>query len=156
MHLLDCLAVLPYLPEMATLADIGSGAGLPALVIAIMRPQTEVYAVESNNKKTAFIRQAASALQLSNVAVVSERVELWQPEQKLDGIISRAMAAPQTLLDLTAHLGGTQTQWLMMCGHMPSVCDIEQFVVDKQISVSVPLLNATRSLLVMVKGDDDG
>lgn len=155
-HVLDCLAVLPHLPEAEALADIGSGAGLPALIIAIMRPQTRVYAVESNNKKSAFIRQVTTALNLPNVTVVSERVEHWQPQQKLDCIISRAMAAPKMLLDLTAHLGGVQTQWLMMCGHMPHDSESEDFVVDKKISVSVPLLNAKRSLLVMVKGENNG
>ncbi|MBV7433966.1 16S rRNA (guanine(527)-N(7))-methyltransferase RsmG [Cardiobacteriaceae bacterium TAE3-ERU3] len=154
-HLLDCLAVLPHLPDVKTLADIGSGAGLPALIIAIMRPEMIVYAVESNNKKSAFIRQVATALHLSNVKVVSERVESWLPEQAINCVISRAMAAPQMLLDLTAHLGDAQTQWLMMCGHMPQDAETKRFVVKKKISVKVPMLDATRSLLVMVKEDDD-
>lgn len=155
-HLLDCLAVLPYLPDAETLADIGSGAGLPALIVAIMRPEMNVYAVESNHKKTAFIRQAATALGLSNVQAVSDRVEQWQPGQKVDCVISRAMAAPQMLLDLTEHLGHDQTQWLMMCGHVPQVVGIEQFTVDKQVSINVPLLDAVRTLLVMVKGEENG
>ena len=154
-HLLDCLAILPHLPDVKTLADIGSGAGLPALIIAIMRPEMTVYAVESNNKKSAFIRQAATALHLPNVTVVSERVESWQPEQPVNCIISRAMAAPQMLLDLTAHLGNAQTRWLMMCGHMPQDAETEQFVVEKKIAVDVPMLDATRSLLVMAKGEND-
>ena len=154
-HLLDCLAILPHLPDVKTLADIGSGAGLPALIIAIMRPEMTVYAVESNNKKSVFIRHAATALHLPNVMVVSERVESWQPEQAVNCIISRAMAAPQMLLDLTAHLGNAQTRWLMMCGHMPQDAETEQFVVEKKIAVDVPMLDATRSLLVMAKGEND-
>ena len=59
-HVLDCLAVLPYIEDAATLADIGSGAGLPALMLAIMRPQLVVTALESNGKKAAFIREAVS------------------------------------------------------------------------------------------------
>ena len=103
-HVLDCLAVLPYIEDAATLADIGSGAGLPALMLAIMRPQLAVTALESNGKKAAFIREAVRVLALANVQVVAQRVEDWQaPPQAV--IISRALAAADRFIALTAHLG---------------------------------------------------
>ena len=93
-HILDSLALLPFVgEECRTLADVGSGAGLPALMMAIMRPQMQVYAVEASRKKCAFIRQAAIALQLERVTVVNQRVENWQPQAAMDVIISRAMAS---------------------------------------------------------------
>ena len=153
-HLLDCLAVMPYINRQGSLADIGSGAGLPALVIAIMRPELKVFAVESSNKKAAFIRQAVLALKLSNVEVVCRRVEDWKPAQKMDVIISRALAVPLALLDLTAHLGAEHCQWLMMCGHKPSIEGIAAFSVREEIAITVPLLNAVRTLIVIVKGGE--
>ena len=99
-HVLDCLAVLPYIEDAATLADIGSGAGLPALMLAIMRPQLAVTALESNGKKAAFIREAVRVLALANVQVVAQRVEDWQaPPQAV--IISRALAAADRVLIIT-------------------------------------------------------
>lgn len=155
LHLLDCLAVMPYLPQVEQLADIGSGAGLPAVVVAIMRPQTTVFAVESSHKKAAFIRQVAAVLGLDNLQVINERVEKWQPDSAMDLVISRAMAAPEMLLSLTAHLGKRKTSWVMMCGHPPSLSAIDGFYLHEQIPVSVPLLDATRTLLIMVGEDEN-
>lgn len=148
-HLLDCLAVVPYIPLCKDLADIGSGAGLPALVIAIMKPQIQVIAVESNHKKTAFMRHAVATLGLANVSVVSARVEQWQPENAPDVVISRALAAPQQLLELTGHLGHAETRWLLMCGHAPDTPLQKGFIVLEKHKITVPLLAAARSLLVI-------
>ena len=145
-HVLDCLAVLPYIEDAATLADIGSGAGLPALMLAIMRPQLAVTALESNGKKAAFIREAARALALANVQVVAQRVEDWQaPPQAV--IISRALAAADHFIALTAHLGDANSRWLLMKGRETETLTVPGFAIHALHPLSVPLLAGERTLL---------
>ena len=145
-HVLDCLAVLPYIEDAATLADIGSGAGLPALMLAIMRPQLAVTALESNGKKAAFIREAARALALANVQVVAQRVEDWQaPPQAV--IISRALAAADRFIALTAHLGDANSRWLLMKGREAETLTVSGFAIHAVYPLAVPLLAGERTLL---------
>ena len=145
-HVLDCLAVLPYIEDAATLADIGSGAGLPALMLAIMRPQLAVTALESNGKKAAFIREAVRVLALANVQVVAQRVEDWQaPPQAV--IISRALAAADRFIALTAHLGDANSRWLLMKGREAETLTVPGFAIHAVYPLAVPLLAGERTLL---------
>lgn len=145
-HVLDCLAVLPYIEDAATLADIGSGAGLPALMLAIMRPQLAVTALESNGKKAAFIREAVRVLALANVQVVAQRVEDWQaPPQAV--IISRALAAADRFIALTAHLGDANSRWLLMKGREAETLTVPGFAIHAVYPLVVPLLAGERTLL---------
>jgi len=145
-HVLDCLAVLPYIEDAATLADIGSGAGLPALMLAIMRPQLAVTALESNGKKAAFIREAVRVLALANVQVVAQRVEDWQaPPQAV--IISRALAAADRFIALTAHLGDANSRWLLMKGREVETLTVSGFAIHAVYPLVVPLLAGERTLL---------
>ena len=145
-HVLDCLAVLPYIEDAATLADIGSGAGLPALMLAIMRPQLAVTALESNGKKAAFIREAVRVLALANVQVVAQRVEDWQaPPQAV--IISRALAAADRFITLTAHLGDANSRWLLMKGREVETLTVSGFAIHAVYPLAVPLLAGERTLL---------
>ena len=108
-HLLDCLAVLPHLAP-GTVADVGSGAGLPGIPLALARPQHAVTLIESNHKKAAFLRQAVIELGLDNVEVVSERVEAFQPQRPYDTVISRAFSDLPEFVHLAGRLcaaGGT-------------------------------------------------
>lgn len=145
-HVLDCLAVLPYIEDAATLADIGSGAGLPALMLAIMRPQLAVTALESNGKKAAFIRETVRVLALANVQVVAQRVEDWQaPPQAV--IISRALAAADRFIALTAHLGDANSRWLLMKGREAETLTVSGFAIHAVYPLAVPLLAGERTLL---------
>ena len=145
-HVLDCLAVLPYIEDAATLADIGSGAGLPALMLAIMRPQLAVTALESNGKKAAFIRETVRVLALANVQVVAQRVEDWQaPPQAV--IISRALAAADCFIALTAHLGDANSRWLLMKGREVETLTVSGFAIHAVYPLAVPLLAGERTLL---------
>ena len=145
-HVLDCLAVLPYIEGTVTLADIGSGAGLPALMLAIMRPQLAVTALESNGKKAAFIREAVRVLALANVQVVAQRVEDWQaPPQAV--IISRALAAADRFIALTAHLGDANSRWLLMKGREAETLTVSGFAIHAVYPLAVPLLAGERTLL---------
>jgi 16S rRNA (guanine527-N7)-methyltransferase len=102
-HLLDSLAVAPHLGEGRVL-DVGSGAGFPGIPVAVARPDLEVVLLDSNHKKSAFLREAVAELSLKNAMVVCERVESWHPAEKFDCIISRALTEIAELVALTEHL----------------------------------------------------
>ena len=149
-HLLDSLAVLPHLWPQRWL-DVGCGAGLPGLVLAVMRPEWSFTLLDSNSKKTGFVQQAAIELGLRNVEVRCERVEQWQAKQKYDGIISRAFAEAADFVALTRHLLADGGRWAAMKGapeqelaRLP-----EDVVVEKVITLQVPELEAARSLVVL-------
>lgn len=151
-HVLDCLAVVPYLEDAHTLADIGSGAGLPALLLAVMRPQLAVLAVESNGKKAAFIRQAATALQLPNVQVAAQRAEDWRGAPQ-DIIISRALTSATAFVQMTAHFGGAHSRWLLMKGREAENVEAAGFTLHAAHPLQVPYLDAGRILLDIRRGD---
>jgi len=90
-HVLDSLAVAPHLTG-TTLLDVGSGAGLPGIPLALARPQCSVTLLEANHKKATFLKQAAIELGLANVDVVNERVESWETPRRHDVVISRAFS----------------------------------------------------------------
>ena len=149
-HLLDSLAVLPYLWPRRWL-DVGCGAGLPGLVLAVMRPEWSFTLLDSNSKKTGFVQQAAIELGLRNVDVRCERVEQWQDEQKFDGIISRAFAEATDFVSLTRHLLADGGHWAAMKGapeqelaRLP-----EGVIVEKVYTLQIPDLEAARSLVVL-------
>ena len=96
-HLVDSMTIIPYLTG-ERLLDVGCGAGLPGLVIAIARPELQVTLLDSNGKKTRFCQQVKTELKLDNVTVVHSRLEAYDPQVKHDGITSRAFT---TLRDMT-------------------------------------------------------
>lgn len=102
-HLLDSLAVVPHLPG-ATLLDVGSGAGLPGIPIAIAAPDRSVTLLESNQKKTAFLQQAVAELGLANARVCRERIETWHTASRFDVIVSRAFADLATFVAAAGRL----------------------------------------------------
>jgi 16S rRNA (guanine527-N7)-methyltransferase len=149
-HLLDSLVVLPYLWPGRWL-DVGCGAGLPGIVLALMRPQWMFTLVDSNSKKISFVRQAIIELGLRNVNVCCARVEKWQPQEKFDGIISRAFARTSDFIALTRHLLAEGGRWVAMKGepgvelnHLPSDTEVERI-----IPLQVPELDAARSLVIL-------
>lgn len=148
-HLLDSLAVLPYLWEGKWL-DVGCGAGVPGAILAIARPDWQFTLLDSNSKKTSFVQQAAIELDLSNIKVHSGRVEDWHTAERFDGIISRAFAELEKFTSLTGHLLAAEGRWAAMKGKleekMPLGCRIEQ-----TIQIHVPGLGADRSLVIAAK-----
>jgi 16S rRNA (guanine527-N7)-methyltransferase len=100
-HLLDSLSILPWLKGPRVL-DVGSGAGLPGIPLALARPQEEFCLLDSNGKRTRFLTQAVAELRLTNVSVVRSRVEDYQPVTLFNSVVSRAFA---TLVDLVADAG---------------------------------------------------
>ena len=94
-HLLDSLAILPHVKGPRVL-DVGSGAGLPGIPLAIANAELRVTLLDSNHKKTAFLHQAVAELALKNAAVEAERVESWQTGARFETIVSRAFSRRTT------------------------------------------------------------
>jgi len=108
-HLLDCLAIVPHLSG-SSLLDVGSGAGLPGIPVAVALPKLPVTLLESSHKKAAFLKQAAIELRLDNVDVACERAEAWATSQRFDLVVSRALADLPEFIRLAGRLlapGGT-------------------------------------------------
>ena len=149
-HLLDSLVVLPHLWPQRWL-DVGCGAGLPGLVLAIMRPQWEFTLLDSNSKKTGFVQQAAIELGLRNVSVCCIRVQDFKNTDLYDGIISRAFADLGKFLAFTEHLMVGKGRWAAMKGRLEGELQAlpAKYRVEKTIQLKVPGIGATRSLVVV-------
>lgn len=149
-HLLDSLAVLPYLWAGHWL-DVGCGAGLPGIVLAIARPQWRFTLLDSNSKKTSFIRQAVIDLKLDNVDVCCTRVESWQTDEKFDGIISRAFANIAEFVCVTRHLLVKEGRWVAMKGYPEQeLQQLPEYIhVERIIPLKIPGLDAARCLVVL-------
>ena len=149
-HLLDSLAVLPHLWAGRWL-DVGCGAGLPGLVLAMARPEWSFTLLDSNSKKTSFVQQAIIDLKLSNVEVFCVRSEEWEPDEKFDGIISRAFAELADFVAATRRLLADGGRWIAMKGHMERELKMlpADIRVEQTISLQVPGLKAARHLAVL-------
>jgi len=118
-HLVDSLSIAPYL-EGERLIDIGSGAGLPGIPLAILYPEKTIHLLDSNQKKGRFLIQVKHELGLANVTVVTGRAEGFQPERRFDGVISRAFAELKTMLEVSAHLCCPSGKFYAMKGQYPA------------------------------------
>ena len=148
LHLLDSLSVLPYL-KGPRLLDVGSGAGLPGIVIAICRPELQVTTIDTVQKKTIFMRQVKGELGLENLYVVHARVEEYHPQQPYDQVISRAFSEIALLIQLTRHLIAKGGEWLAMKGLVPTLELATLAVKPKAIvPLQVAGLEAQRHLVV--------
>jgi 16S rRNA (guanine527-N7)-methyltransferase len=149
LHLLDSLAVMPHL-QAKRLLDVGSGAGLPGIPLAICLPELQVTVMDSSQKKTSFMRQAKAELALDNLEVVCGRVEDYQPDAPFDTITSRAFSELALFVKLTNHLGAEGGQWLAMKGVYPQEeLDKLDIVPSKVLPLQVPGLQAQRHLVVL-------
>lgn len=153
-HLLDSLAILPHV-KGSIIADIGTGAGLPGIPLAICKPDCQLILVDSNSKKTRFVQQAVVELKLKNVQVVHARVEEFQPQQLSTTVISRAFASMQTILDLTEHLLADTGVLLAMKGQAP-VEELQNLGRPYQvIKLVVPGIDAERCLIELSRAPHD-
>ena len=151
LHLLDSLSVLPYI-NAKNLLDVGSGGGLPGIVLAICMPALQVTTIDTVQKKTIFMRQAKGELGLNNLTVVHARVESYKPAEKFDAIISRAFSDIALFIKLTQYLLAEHGKWLAMKGVVP-MQEIENLKVrlNKVVPLKVAGLNAERHLIVLEK-----
>ena len=150
-HLLDCLAVAPYLTGRRVL-DVGSGAGLPGIPLAIARPEWDFVLLDSNQKKAAFLRQAVAELRLKNANVTCERVEAWRPVQRFDSIICRALASLTDFVSLSKHLLAPGGTFAAMKGAYPheEIAQLSaEYRVKEVFPLAIPELNAQRHLVLI-------
>ncbi len=118
LHLLDSLSILKSI-KGPTLLDVGSGAGFPGVVIAIMRPDIQVSSIDTRGKKIQFQILAASNLGIDNFHAIHSRVEKYKTETPFDQIVSRAFASLNNFIDWTKHLVAEDGEWLAMKGQFP-------------------------------------
>ncbi len=149
LHLLDSLSILPYLCNQ-NLLDVGSGAGLPGIVVAICMPELAVTTIDTVQKKAIFMRQVKGELGLENLTVMHARVENYQPVTPFAQIISRAFSDIALLMHLTKHLIAKDGRWLAMKGLIPSheLVSLPSQSIDI-IPLKVANLTAERHLIVI-------
>lgn len=155
-HLLDSLVVAPLLPHgPMTLADVGSGGGLPGIPLAIARPEIQVTLIETSSKKSAFQQQVKIELGLSNVSVYSGRVEDYKPKNSFDIVISRAFAEIRDFVNWSGDLAKPEGRLYAMKGQYPEA-EIAALPAGWQVLSSQPLLvaglDAQRHLLILGRG----
>ena len=118
-HILDSLAMNAYLDGIATLADLGTGPGLPGIPLAIARPGLRVALVEANGKKARFLREAVRTLGLANAEVAESRIEALDRPGAFDAITARALATLPQILEFGGHLLASGGRLLAMKGARP-------------------------------------
>jgi len=106
-HLIECLSIAPFLSGDSRV-DVGTGAGLPGIPLAITEPNVHYVLLDSNGKKTRFLSEVKRALALSNIDVKNTRVESWQPGRHFDAVVTRAFADLGTTLERVDHLMGSE------------------------------------------------
>jgi 16S rRNA (guanine527-N7)-methyltransferase len=157
-HLLDSLAVAPHL-HAKRLLDVGSGAGLPGIPLALAKPETHVTLLDSNHKKAAFLNQAVMELKLKNAEVCSERVESWQTQNRFDVIISRAFSDMGEFVRITRHLLAPGGLFAAMKGlhpyeeidKLPPGCKVQQV-----LPLAIPGVEGARHLVLIGRDEQAG
>jgi 16S rRNA (guanine527-N7)-methyltransferase len=153
LHLLDSLSILPFINANAVI-DVGTGAGLPGIPIAICNPNKEISLLDSNGKKTRFLFQVSTQLKLKNIAVINDRVENYQSHKSFDIVVSRAFSSLARFIIQTRHLLGEESKLLAMKGHYPQdeLDDLpEGFKLLKTHELQIPGETGARHLLEIVR-----
>lgn len=146
LHILDSLAVLPFVTGQKII-DVGTGAGLPGIPLAILMPDIQFTLVDGNSKKTRFVQQAVLELQIKNVEVVHARVENLGRDGEYDAVLSRAFASLKDIMNLTEYLLQPEGVLVAMKGQVP---ESELNKIDRAYSVSpivVPGVEAERCVV---------
>jgi 16S rRNA (guanine527-N7)-methyltransferase len=152
-HLLDCLAVATHLVPGSVL-DVGSGAGLPGIVLALLWPRAQVTLLDSNHKKAAFLNQVVIELKLGNATVVCERVETWRGPAAYDLVISRALSDLPEFVQLAGRHcrgGGLLVAMKGVHPHEELTQIPPAFRLQAVVPLKVPGLRAARHLVVLAR-----
>jgi 16S rRNA (guanine527-N7)-methyltransferase len=154
LHLLDSLAIHPYVQGLKSIIDVGTGPGLPGIPLAILNPEINFTLLDSNGKKTRFLFQAINELKLTNASEINHRVEAYQPNQLFDAVISRAFSSISDMLNQCDHLVSDQGCFLAMKGKKPD-SELSQmskaYKVIEVSEVNVPLIDSERHLVKIIK-----
>lgn len=149
-HLLDSLSIVRFLPP-GRLLDLGSGGGFPGVPIAVAEPRREVLLLDSNNKKTAFLRQVVAELGVTNAAVETRRVEDFKPAVGFNVVVCRAFSDLPTFVRLAGRLCSGDGRLVAMKGTYPAqeIKQLPSAVVEKVIRLEVPLLEEQRHVVFL-------
>ena len=151
-HLLDSLSLMPSLLRANKVLDVGSGAGLPGIPLAIALPETLWIMLDSNARKTRFIRQAIAHCGLHNAQVVQSRVQDYHAPDSLDFIVSRAYAPLAEFCDSVAHLLGPGTRLMTMKTGLRAdearQLDSDRYLLEEEM-IKVPGIHESRSLVTI-------
>ncbi|MBV7315596.1 16S rRNA (guanine(527)-N(7))-methyltransferase RsmG [Shewanella sp. NIFS-20-20] len=152
-HIMDSLVVSPYLQGQRFI-DVGTGPGLPGIPLAIINPDKEFYLLDSLGKRIRFQRQVAFELGIDNITSIESRVEAFEPEQKFDGVLSRAFASVTDMLTWCHHLPKDDGCFYALKGQlsdeeMASIPD--GFKLIETIELVLPDLHEQRHLLKLIK-----
>ncbi|ABI40998.1 methyltransferase GidB [Shewanella sp. MR-4] len=152
-HIMDSLVVSPHL-QGERFIDVGTGPGLPGIPLAIMNPDKTFVLLDSLGKRIRFQKQVAFELGIHNISSIESRVEAYQPEQKFDGVLSRAFASIHDMLTWCHHLPAEHGQFYALKGQLSDE-EMQQipagFVVTETIELKVPRLDEQRHLLKIIK-----
>lgn len=119
LHILDSLAIMPFINGQKII-DIGTGAGLPGLIIALANKNLNVTLLDSNGKKIRFLQEVKRVLEIKNINIIQSRVEDYHPEINFDTVVSRAFSNIKNMQEWSQHLLTTDGIWLAMKGHSPN------------------------------------
>jgi 16S rRNA (guanine527-N7)-methyltransferase len=153
LHIIDSLAVAPYL-HGKRLLDVGSGAGLPGIPLAIQYPDQQWILLDKNNKKTRFLTQVIAELGLNNVTAMHSRCEDFQPELCFDSILSRAFGTIRMFVETTQHLLCKEGVFIAMKGKYPQT-EVDElptgFVVQKTERIDIKGIDVERHVICLSK-----
>ena len=144
-HFLDSFSILEFI-KSGLLLDVGSGAGLPGIIIAIMKPKTNVFVIDSVGKKCRFMQTVKTELGLENLTVINTRVESFNYPELFSQITSRAFASAIDTVNKTKHLIANDGRYLLMKGDNIALENIEN-MESKVHVLKVPFVSDNRSLL---------
>lgn len=152
-HILDSLSISPYL-EGSLIADIGAGAGLPGIPLAILNPDKNFVLIDSNGKKTRFMFQAKIQLGLDNISVENCRIEHYQSKQQIDMVMCRAFSTLADALTMLQPIFSNECKLLAMKGHYPEdeIARLpDGFKLSKSIKLDVPGSESQRHLIEVMR-----
>ena len=157
LHLLDSLAIHPYIQGVKNIIDVGTGPGLPGIPLAILNPDINFTLLDSNGKKTRFLFQAINDLSLANAKEVNQRVEKYQSKSSFDIVVSRAFSSIPDMLNQCDHLVSKSGCFLAMKGKKPD-SELSQITKNYKVvdlsQVNVPKIDSERHLIKIIKTDD--
>lgn len=168
-HVLDSLVLLPYFDDFcahrplghSTVLDVGTGPGLPGILLAICRPEQSFVLLDSHQKKIAFVQHVILSLKVTNAVAVCGRVEKYHPEAPFDWVISRAFSSLSDFIRLSHHLCKSDGKLVAMKGVIEptEVAAVSSdYTIEKMESLHVPGLSRERNLVfisITQKGDVD-
>ena len=152
-HIMDSLVVSKHL-QGERFIDVGTGPGLPGIPLAIMNPDKTFVLLDSLGKRIRFQKQVAFELGIHNISSIESRVEAYQPEEKFDGVLSRAFASIHDMLTWCHHLPAEHGQFYALKGQLSDE-EMQQipagFAITETIELKVPKLDEQRHLLKIIK-----